>query len=314
MDEIYERLSNVMADVGAITKDQEHKFGERYKFRGIDDVYNSLSPALVKHGVLVIPEVIECHMDTYLTSKEKVMQRAALKITYHFYAPDGSSVTATVMGEGADVADKSINKAHSSAFKNAIFQSLCIPTETGKSDSEFDSPDGQSPRTAREPSQNPPQHQALNPDRSAIGKRLLVAMESRCVELKLSPADCAKGALNAIIDKLKIAKTAAELTTHHHMVLDHIEVWHPPSSGSDDFAAGPPEGSETKEHTLGTAPKEMASLHVWMGEDMGIRNSKDAHAALHAALPAGVDSLRDLPVSRVADLKARVRTNERGGD
>ena len=32
---------------------------QRYKFRGIDEVMNALSPLLVEHGVLIVPRMME---------------------------------------------------------------------------------------------------------------------------------------------------------------------------------------------------------------------------------------------------------------
>jgi hypothetical protein len=52
-----------------------------------------------------------------------------LKIRYDFFARDGSSVSATVMGEGMDSGDKASNKAMAVAHKYALLQILSIPTE-----------------------------------------------------------------------------------------------------------------------------------------------------------------------------------------
>lgn len=139
MAEIHERMSRVMAAIGAIGKGQENKF-DKYRFRGIDDIYNHIQPALVAHGVTVCPEVLDFSIDEFRTSQDKTQQRAIVKVAHHFYAPDGSSVTVTTMGEGADRGDKAVNKAHSSAYKTAFLQCFCIPTEEIK-DSEHESPD-----------------------------------------------------------------------------------------------------------------------------------------------------------------------------
>lgn len=309
MPEIYDRLSKVMEDVGAIRKGQKNEF-DRYNFRGIDDVYNAVQPALVKHGVLIVPEVTNCSMDAYETAKGAIMQRAILTIAYHFWAPDGSEVVTTVVGEGADRGDKAINKAHSSAYKNALFQTLCIPTEE-KSDSEFSSPEGQAVKPEKEqPSPKPNRPDPSTPIRpSAIGERLMVAMRGRCAELGLNPEDTARGALAAICASLNVTKTAAELTKNCRMILDHIETWQPPGGDlGDDFASGsnPPP-------TLGDAPKEMSAIHVWVGEEIGHRDKKAAHDALHAALPHPYESLRDLPISMVGELKERVRAADGKG-
>jgi len=137
--EICAALSKVMAEIGSIGKNSENSF-DHYKFRGIDDVYNAVQPAFVKHGVFVVPEVIEQTHEQKLSSNDKPMMWVILRIRYRFYAPDGSYVDAVTVGEAMDRGDKSCNKAMSAAFKYALFQVLCIPTE-GDNDADASSPE-----------------------------------------------------------------------------------------------------------------------------------------------------------------------------
>ena len=55
---IYEAISNVMKDVGAVGKNKVNQM-QRYNFRGIDDVMNALNPAMIKNHVFVAPTVLE---------------------------------------------------------------------------------------------------------------------------------------------------------------------------------------------------------------------------------------------------------------
>jgi hypothetical protein len=48
------------------------------------------------------------------------------------YAEDGSSVESVTIGEAMDSGDKSMNKAMSTAYKYALMQIFCIPTEEDK--------------------------------------------------------------------------------------------------------------------------------------------------------------------------------------
>ena len=48
------------------------------------------------------------------------------------YAPDGSNVSGTLIGEGMDSGDKASNKAMSIAMKYFCFQTFMIPTEEMK--------------------------------------------------------------------------------------------------------------------------------------------------------------------------------------
>ncbi len=58
-----------------------------------------------------------------------------MDIDFTFYAAvDGSSVTATLRGEGIDYSDKATNKAMSQAFKYALTQVLTLPTDEPDAD------------------------------------------------------------------------------------------------------------------------------------------------------------------------------------
>lgn len=133
---IYETINAVMSDVGIIDKNRTNK-QQGFKYRGVDDVMNALSPAFIKHKLCVVPEVID-HIREERTSKNgSSLIYSILKVRYDFLADDGSKVSATVIGEGMDSGDKSSNKALAIAFKYACFQVFCIPTE------EFKDPDAE---------------------------------------------------------------------------------------------------------------------------------------------------------------------------
>lgn len=136
---IYQAISNVMADIGAVGKNNTNQF-DKYKFRGIDDVMNALYPAMVKNHVFVTPEVLESSREERASKDGKTMMYTILKIKYTFYTDDGSSVECVVVGEAMDRSDKSTNKAMSAGFKYACFQTFCIPTEEMQ-DADLDSPE-----------------------------------------------------------------------------------------------------------------------------------------------------------------------------
>lgn len=128
MAQIYELIGKAMADMGPITKDKMNK-QQGYKFRGIDDVYNALNPVLCKHGLFVVPRVLDRTREERQTQNGGRLIYSILKVQYTMYAPDGSSIEAVVDGEGMDSADKSTNKAMSAAYKYFMFQLFSIPTE-----------------------------------------------------------------------------------------------------------------------------------------------------------------------------------------
>lgn len=127
---IYAALIKANKLIGAIAKDSENT-AQRFKFRGIDEVYNELHPILAECGIVIIPEVV-----SYEVSERPTKNGAALytraTIRHHFTAEDGSSVSTTVVGEAMDSGDKGMNKAMSIALKYALFQLFTIPTREDK--------------------------------------------------------------------------------------------------------------------------------------------------------------------------------------
>lgn len=137
---IYKSLCAISEEVGAIGKENKN-YQQNFMFRGIDQVMNVLHPLLVKHGVFIVPEIVESHREERMTKSGGNLIYTIHKVKYHFTANDGSEVVATVVGEGMDSADKSSNKAMAVAFKYACFQVFCIPTE----EMAQDDPDGYCP-------------------------------------------------------------------------------------------------------------------------------------------------------------------------
>lgn len=125
---IFRQITQVMKDVGAVAK-KDRNAQQGFNYRGIDAVMNAINPAFQKHGVFVVPTILEQQREVKTTAKGAVMNYSICKIEYRFYAEDGSFVRAVVIGEAMDSADKATNKAMAVAFKYACFQVLCIPTE-----------------------------------------------------------------------------------------------------------------------------------------------------------------------------------------
>lgn len=125
---IHAAIAAIMAEIGAVKKESYNQ-GQRFYFRGIDQVMNELHPLLAKHGVAIVPEVLNYHREERKTANGGNLIYSVLTIRYHFTADDGSEVCATVIGEGMDSGDKASNKAMAVAFKYACFQVFCIPTE-----------------------------------------------------------------------------------------------------------------------------------------------------------------------------------------
>lgn len=134
--QIFSLLTQVMTDAGAVKKG-DYNSHQKFNFRGIDAVINAVSPALRKHGVVVVPTVITSDYESVQVGQNRtVMGHARITITYTFYAPDGSNVAATVSAESMDSGDKATAKAYSVAFRTALLQTLCLPTDEADPDSD----------------------------------------------------------------------------------------------------------------------------------------------------------------------------------
>lgn len=126
--DIYQSISAVMSDLEPIAKSKKNA-QQGFLYRGVDDVMNALQPLFAKHHIFVVPEVQEQKREERQSSRGGVLIYSICKVKYSFYAEDGTSVSAVVIGEGMDSGDKATNKAMSVAFKYACFQVFCIPTE-----------------------------------------------------------------------------------------------------------------------------------------------------------------------------------------
>ena len=137
VQKVYEAISKVMLSISkeGISKSRVNE-GQGYKFRGIDDVYNAMAPILAEHKLCVLPKVT----DRQVTERINKHGTALFYVTVHMdftlvSGEDGSSHVISTIGEAMDSGDKATNKAMSAAYKYALMQAFCIPTE-GDNDSE----------------------------------------------------------------------------------------------------------------------------------------------------------------------------------
>jgi len=138
---IYQSMAGIVNEVKAVSKSNVADMGKagRYKFRGIDDIYNTLHEAFASQNVFIIPEILEEKSEIiekvkmYNGEKNITYSKyTTLKVKYTFFASDGSSVSAIGIGEAIDTSDKGSNKAQSSALKYVLMQTFLIPTEEEK--------------------------------------------------------------------------------------------------------------------------------------------------------------------------------------
>jgi hypothetical protein len=108
---------------------------------------------LAKYHVFVVPTVLEQARSDRETIKGGTSHLSIFKIKFTFYAEDGSFVEAVTVGESDDTGDKGSNKAMAIAFKYALFQVFCIPTEE-MPDPDAGTPEETKPKTTPKPQTN----------------------------------------------------------------------------------------------------------------------------------------------------------------
>lgn len=159
---VYSAISAIAGELSqdGIAKNRENR-EQRFKFRGIDDVYNALCKELAKNQLCIIPRVMTRNESQRQARSGSTMNVVVVEVEYDLVsAVDGSIHTARTIGEAQDSADKATNKAMSAAFKYMALQVFCIPTESDDNDADA-SHEPAAPRSA------PPVRQPAAPSRSA---------------------------------------------------------------------------------------------------------------------------------------------------
>lgn len=129
--EVYKAINAVQEELAQIGISKSSKNQQQgFMFRGIDAVYNTLSPLLAKHKLLILPRCLSRESTERTTAKGGVLFYTIVHAEFDFIsAVDGSKHAVVTYGEAMDSGDKSTNKAMSIAYKYAAFQAFCIPTE-----------------------------------------------------------------------------------------------------------------------------------------------------------------------------------------
>lgn len=171
---IFESIAGIMSEGASIAKAKRNQ-QQGFQYRGIDDVMNTFQPLLSKYKVFIVPEVIDQKREERQTTKGGNLLYSVLTIKYTFFAEDGSSVSAVVVGEGMDSGDKASNKAMSVAMKYAMFQTFCIPTE------EMSDPDAETPALSTKKDAEPQKKAEPEPTLvcSRCGKKIVAVKNSK---------------------------------------------------------------------------------------------------------------------------------------
>ena len=128
---VYEVINKVQRALCAegISKNRKNT-QQGYNFRGIDDIYNVVSPLLGANGLCILPRVLSRECVERQTKSGGALFYVTCEVEFDFVASeDGSKHTVKTYGEAMDSADKATNKAMSAAYKYALMQAFAIPTE-----------------------------------------------------------------------------------------------------------------------------------------------------------------------------------------
>lgn len=130
---VYLAINKVQAALAkeGITKSRTNTQGASYKFRGIDDIFNTISPLLAEHGLCILPRVLARECVERTSRAGGALYYVTVEVEFDFVcAEDGSKHTVKTFGEAMDSSDKATNKAMSAAYKYAALQAFAIPTES----------------------------------------------------------------------------------------------------------------------------------------------------------------------------------------
>lgn len=128
---VYQCINAVQQQLSATGISKDHRNQQQgYNFRGIDDVYNVLSPLLASAGLCILPRMLVRTCEERQSAKGGTLFFVTVEAEFDFVcAEDGSKHTVKTFGEAMDSGDKATNKAMSAAYKYAAFQAFAIPTE-----------------------------------------------------------------------------------------------------------------------------------------------------------------------------------------
>lgn len=155
MAQIHELMPLVKSDIGHIGKNGKHPQG--YRFRKIEDVLDAVAPIFDRHKITTTMNCCDIHStttneDKYNAKGEKcgtrVINRVVCRVIVSLFAPDGSSLECSGVGEAIDYNDgRAANKAMSAGWKYAVALGLSIPFD-GIDDNETTAAEPTKPTTA----------------------------------------------------------------------------------------------------------------------------------------------------------------------
>lgn len=162
---LWQRMSNVMNDIGYLQKDDHVKFNTtNYKAISEEKVTMAVRKALIKWGLIILPVTQEHRKDGNLTTVD---------ISYKIMNIDNPSEFEIVVssGTGADSQDKGVGKAMTYAYKYMLLRTFAIPTGEDPdrvSSAELDEKE----KKAKEKQTPPPKKQTAPPKKDSTLEKI----------------------------------------------------------------------------------------------------------------------------------------------
>ncbi len=208
--------SRVMTDVQAIRKDSAGDLtgrGNRINFRGVDATMNAFGAAQRRHGVIVRPVAIVPSWRDATTSKGNKMREATVVVSYEITGPMGDAMPAVSVGEALDMGDKATAKAMSVALRTLLLQAGMVPTDAPRDPDQQVYERGEA---AVRPAASY-RDEIVDPATSA-GRLRQIRTELRTHRqlgdlVADHPDDGVEVAVGALIDRIGLARAAAETTS-----------------------------------------------------------------------------------------------------
>lgn len=136
MKEITKAILGVMQEVKGIDKSMTVGSGS-YSYKGVSDqvVKEILQPAMVKHGLAIVPTDVQAKVTTDRWEekygndvKQKQSTFTEVSTKYMLLHESGESIELAGYGHGVDTQDKGAGKATTYALKYALLYMFLIPT------------------------------------------------------------------------------------------------------------------------------------------------------------------------------------------
>lgn len=139
-------IHNILRDM----PDIERRRVQTFKAFNVDDVYATLRPLMVRHGLILLPVAQSAVYDKGTFAKGTEFVDSRVHMTYDLIAvADGTRERIGFMAEGRDTQDKATNKAAQQALKYALIQMFLINTGEDAEEDPGKGDTAQAPRPGR---------------------------------------------------------------------------------------------------------------------------------------------------------------------